>query len=267
MGNEVNLKRKAEECLSKKVDIPASPLWHMGKAAALGSDSSLKVMQEAIIYLTCKAQAKMAFNGDDKKFLKELYEAFWWGGNYSGFREAAKLANHYVNGNGATISINPEVYRTSKIVIATMTAMKDYISERKTHGEFISNLRCDHAVFLQSKYAAPLRAMNYKTEGKMKANGVLEAAQENHRLHKTDGHFYLSSLNHPSNNGQIKTTWSVKSVYDFEPFEKKDYYTEIPLGEFKLILPDGLSEYMTRIGVANVFHYSAEWHETWSTIQ
>jgi hypothetical protein len=105
--------------------------------------------------------------------------------------------------------------------------------------------------------------MNYLTEGKMKPNGVLESPQNNHRLHKTDGHFYLDSFNVSTTNGSIKTIWSVSSIYDFESFEKKNYYTEIPLGDFKLVLPDGLSEYMTHIGVANVFTYSAEWQELW----
>jgi hypothetical protein len=45
-------------------------------------------------------------------------------------------------------------------------------------------------------------------------------------------------------NGSIKTTWSVSSIYDFESFEKKNHFTEIPLGDFTLILPDGLSEYI-----------------------
>jgi hypothetical protein len=31
-----------------------------------------------------------------------------------------------------------------------------------------------------------------------------------------------------------------------------------------LALPDGLSQYMTVLGVAKAFDYYAEWHETWS---
>ncbi len=62
----------------------------------------------------------------------------------------------------------------------------------------------------------------------------------------------------------MQTVWSVDSLYDFEPFEKHDYYTEIPLGERKLVIYDGLSEYMTRIGTAKAFTYRAEWRETWS---
>ena len=263
MNKSERLKAKANTCLAKQVKIPMSPLLHMGRAAKFSNSSSFKIMQDAIDYLTCKAKARMEFNSDDKEFLKELFEAFWWGGKYKSLHEAAELANHYVNGNGKHLSINPEVYTTAKIVIATMAAMKMYIVEQKSNNKSYSNFRCDHAGFRQSKYASKLRRMDYKTEGKMKPNGVLESAQNNQRLHKTDGHFFLNSLNADIDDTLIKTTWSVNSTYDFEPFEKQNYYTEIPLGTFKLILPDGLSEYMTRIGSAKVFDYSAVWHESW----
>jgi hypothetical protein len=82
-------------------------------------------------------------------------------------------------------------------------------------------------------------------------------------LHKADGHFYLQALSIALPNNKFKTTWRVDSLYDFEPFDSHDYYTNIPLGQQILVLPDGLSEYMTRIGVAKSFWYGAEWSETW----
>ncbi|MBL4827436.1 MAG: hypothetical protein JKY66_06940 [Spongiibacteraceae bacterium] len=99
----------------------------------------------------------------------------------------------------------------------------------------------------------------------MKPSGVLEAAQNDHRLHKADGHFYLEARTVVNQKNEMKTVWSVDSVYDFEPFEKEDYYTEIPLGKYTLIIYDGLSEYMTKIGVAKAFNYRAEWTETWNS--
>ena len=105
--------------------------------------------------------------------------------------------------------------------------------------------------------------MNYRSQGKMKADGVLEAAQDDDRLHKADGHFYLQSSSVVLKNGSIETVWFVESVYDFEPFESKDYYTNITLGSNVVKLPDGLSEYMTKIGVAKAFWYKAEWKEVW----
>ena len=59
--------------------------------------------------------------------MKELFEAMWWGGNLRKYKEAAKLANHYVNGGGKAIKINASVYKESIIVIDTMSALKAFI--------------------------------------------------------------------------------------------------------------------------------------------
>ena len=105
-----------------------SPLFNMANAAIRNTTADLKYLQDALDFLTCKAKAKMKFTSDEKEFLKEIYEAFWWGGRYKGLNEAAQLANHYVNGEGNSIAnpykIDATIYKTSKIVIATMNAMK-----------------------------------------------------------------------------------------------------------------------------------------------
>lgn len=271
MASIHELKKQAEVCLSKKAEMPMSPLFNMANVAKRNATGDLKYLQDAADFLTCKAKAKLKFNEDDKEFLKELYEAFWWGGQYKDYKEAAQLANHYVNGEGNgksnPLRINAEVYKTSKIVIATMAAMKQFITEKKVNKKSFYEFRCDNVEFRAKAYTKPLLKMNYKTEGKMKSSGVLEAAQQNQRLHKTDGHFYLQAFSVLLPNKTIKTTWLVDSLYDFESFDKKDYYTHIPLGQHKLILSDGLSEYMTKIGVAKSFWYRAEWTEIWQPEQ
>lgn len=68
----------------------------------------------------------------------------------------------------------------------------------------------------------------------------------------------------PLQEQKFQIRWRVDSVYDFEPFERKDYVTRLPIGEWVLNLPDGLSQYMTVLGAAKAFDYYAEWHETWS---
>lgn len=263
-----NLKKQAQACLAKKADMPMSPLFNMANVAKRNATGDLKELQDAIDFLSCKAKAKMDFDADDKEFLKEIYEAFWWGGQYKGYKEAAQLANHYVNGDGNgksnPLRIDPGIYKTSKIVIATMHAMKKFILEKKDSKKTFFEFRCDNVEFRTKLYTKPLMKMNYRTEGKMKSTGVLEAAQDNQRLHKTDGHFYLQALSVLLPNRTIKTTWLVDSLYDFEPFERQDYYTHIPLGQQKLVLSDGLSEYMTRIGIAKEFWYRAEWTELWN---
>ncbi|WP_444996087.1 hypothetical protein [Aliikangiella sp. IMCC44359] len=257
------LQKKAALCLSKKVDIPSSPLWNMGMAAKFNSSKDFKKIQEASDYLACKARAKLNFSEDDKEFLKELYEAFWWGGQWKGYKEAAQLANHYVNGNGKNFMISSEVYEQSLIVQATMSAMKLFISELKSKKYNYSHIKCNNPMFRAKPYAKKLTKMNYLTEGKMKHDGVLEAAQNDTRLHRADGHFYLEAYTVNLKTGKNKTTWCVNSIYDFDPFEKKNYYSEIPLGKFTLLLYDGLSEYMTKLGIAKVFNYKAQWLEVW----
>jgi hypothetical protein len=264
VGSKVKLvEEKARVCLDKKVEIPGAPLWHMGRAAKFGDQKSFQYVQDALDYLTCKARAKMPFEAQDKEFMKEVYEAFYWGGLYKGYKEAAQLANHYVNGGGKLLRINAEVYKNSKIVQATMAAMKAYVSELKVNKTTVTRLRSNNPAFVASKHALPLKKMNFRTEGKMKSGGVLEAAQNDHRLHKADGHFYLDAMMSFSDNGNVKTVWWIDSLYDFEPFEKQNYYTLIPLGGYKLTIYDGLSEYLTRVGVADVFDYRAEWNELW----
>jgi len=129
--------------------MPMSPLFNMAKTAKRNSSNDLKYLQNAIDYLTCKAKAKQKFNNDDKEFLKEIYEAFWWGGTYKGYKEAAQLANHYVNGTGnpktKPFEIKPDVYKKSKIVIATMVAMRKYIAELIGKKKSIIKIRCDDA--------------------------------------------------------------------------------------------------------------------------
>ncbi len=62
---------------------------------------------------------------------------------------------------------------------------------------------------------------------------------------------------------KFKTTWRVDSVYDFEPFSKGDI-THLELADkLTLKLPDGLSHYLTKIGVANSFKHYSEWVEDW----
>lgn len=116
-------------CTNLKVDIPVSPLWHMGKAAKFESQESFDAIQNAIDYLACKARNRLRFENRDKEFLKEIFEALWWGGQYKGWKEAAKLARHYVHGNGKTISISSEIYETSAIIKDTIVLMKRYIAE------------------------------------------------------------------------------------------------------------------------------------------
>jgi hypothetical protein len=53
----------------------------------------------------------MTFTSEEKTFLVELYESFWWGGMAKGMPEAGKLADQFVNGKGKTVQMDVTPYR------------------------------------------------------------------------------------------------------------------------------------------------------------
>lgn len=261
-----DLIEKANNCQEERENIPGAPLWHMGKVAVFKSKKSFDLLQNTIDYLTCKGKQGKKFSNDEKEFMKELFEAMWWGGKYRGYAEAAKLANHYVNGGGKSLRITPDVYKKSIIVSDTMVALKAYIKERSANNKTIASIKTNNPDFLQSDYALPLKRgkRSPNRQGYIIHNGVLLAEQFNGRLKNTDNRFYLNVNTTKGSNNVFVSRWSVKSIYDYEPFEKSDI-TDLDLTmEFVLKLPDGLSHYLTTIGVAKAFKYSASWNETWT---
>ncbi|MCW7541869.1 hypothetical protein OOT46_29150 [Aquabacterium sp. A7-Y] len=261
--------QKASICLKDRENIPTAPLWHMGKAYVFSSNDSFDLVQNTIDYLACKAKLGRAFTEDEKELLVNLYEALWWGGKIKGTPEAATLANHYVHGNGKEIRLDPSIYRDSVIVQDAMVCLKKYIADRQAKGKTFSIIKTTDADFRLSKFADPLRLgrRNQNTQGNIVAkDGALKTEEINRRLKFADNRFHLvasTSYTKPT----FFTRWSVDSLYDFVDYaENKDdqHITRIPMdGGRNLILPDGLSSHMEKIGIAKRFWHRAEWHEQW----
>lgn len=263
--NTEKLTQRAQQCLSKASPIPSSPLWHMGKIATFESQDSFDLLQRTIDYLTCKGQNRLAFNSDEKEFLIELYESFWWGGKTKGFWEAAQLADHYLRGNGLPLQIHEEVYKTSVIVQNTKAAIKEYITELVKKKQSFNHIRSDHFGFRNSRHFGKLLRgrRNPTTQGYLINSGLIYAEQANQRLQKADNRFYLDVKNTLIFSKVLKSHWRVDNTYDFEPFSTGKW-TELPLAKGKILkLPDGLSQYVTVLNIAKEFKYWAEWDETW----
>lgn len=253
-------------CLEKRDNIPGAPLWHMGKVALVESERSFKLLQNTIDYLTCKGKLGKAFNDKEKAFMKQLFEALWWGGHYKRYHEAAKLADHYVNGKGKIVFLPSSLYSKSIIVQDTMQAMKNYIAEKATNNKNITFARSSEASFLHSKHVADLKQgkRSVSRQGYLLSDGALLVEQSNLRLKNADHRFHLA-VSTTVKSQMFISNWKVESLYDFEPFEK-GYITNIPLSKgFSLKLPDGLSHYLTKIGVAQDFKYMASWQEKWGS--
>ena len=262
-----SLAAHANACLAKAVPIPGWPLWTMGKAA-LGSQSDFDLLQNAVDYLTCKAKAKMPFTDDEKAFLKRLFECLWWGGELKRYPEAAELADHYVNGGGAKLTIDAAVYQTSIVVKDTSEAIKDYICHLAGRHISFATVRSSDPGFLHSSQARPVSwaaGRDVQRQGYVLKDGNLLTEQDNSRLKNTNNRFILAAQNMKLTEKVGFTRWSVDDPYTFQPFEKSNFYTNIPLSSSQVLkLPDGLSQYMTVLGIADEFAYTAEWAEIWN---
>lgn len=257
--------KPADPC-GPRPDIPTNPLWHMGLAHK-SVDSSFKLLQSSVDWLTCQGKRHQTFDKTSKEFMHDLFEAFSAGGWWNDWPEASQLADHYVNGKGASISINAAVYSTSVIVRDTQAAMKQFLADTRKPGGKPRTLLSTTPTFAHSSYTKVLRsaARDQNTHGQMLANGGLLAEQNNKRLKNADNRFVLESFTQEVQQGKFNTLWSINSRYDFEPFSV-GHVTHIPLGSNILKVPDGLSEYLTHthINVAQAFNYSARWNETWN---
>ena len=226
-SNADALVHKARAC--KNMEVTTKPTYHIGKVFTWGSEDGYKLLTETIDSLDCKAKAGQSFTGDEKEFLVNLYEAFWWGGKARGLAEAAELANHYVHGNGEEIRLDAFIYENSLIVKDAMRAMKGYIAEARRAGKNLKNIQSTDLSFYKSKHAAPLQKQNRNqhTSGSILADGGLIAEQVNVRLFYADNRFHLRSDTEVIKAGFF-TKWSVRSLYDFSPYPTTEY-THIPI--------------------------------------
>lgn len=197
----------------------------------------------------------------------ELFEAFWWGGQLHRYPEAAALANHYVHGKGKSLRIDSAPYQNSVIVKDTVSGIKAFVCDQLTAKRSVALLRSTDHAFAHSPQGRALSkygGRNVDTQGYL-VDGVLLAEQFNSRLKNTDNRFVLTAYSSALGQGKMITRWRVESKYDFEPLASASYYTNIPLAAgLVLRLPDGLSHYMTVLGIAAEFAYWAEWNDFWN---
>lgn len=244
-----------------------NPLWI---PFSLGT-GDVEEIQAEIDRLTRKARKKESFAETEKEFLKSLYGWIAWGGLAKWYPEASQLLRHYLNGNGSPLTIDSYIYRSSVIVKYAMDEIKKIIiDDIKRTGTIRNNGTIDSPGTVRDNHR---NEAQQKTLGEVRNNGYLLTEQNNKRLKNADNQFplYSKSAIIRGNSHRIQTQWSVRSVWDYDSIEKqrredKNRVTSLDLPSGKeLLLPDGLSEYLTQLGIANVFDYNAEWEESWGT--
>ena len=267
MTDVAKLNAKAAKC-GPVPNVPTAVLPQM-VTAKLGSSDSFERLQGTVDYLTCLAKAGLPFSDDQKEFMHDLFEAFSTGGSLLGMPEAAKLADHYVNGNGARVQLPPYIYQSSVIVRDASAAMAAFIADRIDKQPTMALLSRD-SNFRNSGYAKPLlrgtRGRSQLTQGVILPDGALMSEQTNTRLKNADHRFILEARASKQGTQSLRISWEINARYEFETFSQSAYWTDIPLGAGRVLkVPDGLSEYISRpdIGVAIVFDYGAQWQSIW----
>ncbi|MCG5051823.1 MAG: hypothetical protein KA712_02590 [Myxococcales bacterium] len=245
-------------------DIPSTPSLLFAQAKVFGLMSAFVKLQAAVSHLTRKARTRAPFREDEKEFLVELFECFSLGGRAVGYSEAAQLSRHYVHGNGKTLRISSEVYEESVIVRDVQAVMKRQIVDdlKKNKGAVALSSADARLAKLPGFHALSSRTRNQDTHGRVLPGGWLFTEQSNQRLQKANNRFQLQSVSQGSGS-LVSTTWRVDDEYLFEGFDK-DFVTNIPIREnMILLMPDGLSAYMTTLRIAKAFKHYAEWKEEW----
>ena len=136
-----------------------------------------------------------------------------------------------------------------------MEVIEKYITDELKAKRNIVSVKSGDAGLVRQPYYKKLTqrhgSRDYKKQGHILQGGVLLTEQNNQRLKNTDNRFYLKATVLNSSEASVTVRYSVENEYDFEPFSK-GYFTEIPLGKNHLKLPDGLSNYMVKIGATHL---------------
>ena len=230
-------------------------------------------IQKEVDRLTKKARNQEVFTVDEKNFLVDLYEWIATGGRWKwvasspkdyekGLWEAGELLNHYLNGEGKELEIDSSIYETSVIVKYAAAEMKKVMAGDLSKTKKIRNNG-------EIRSTQVLTAKNFgdaNAKGQILTGGVLLAEQSNSRLKYANNRFVLKSSS-KCDGDKVTTTWRIDDEWDYNSFAEqkkqgRNDVTHLPLRGGKVLkLPDGLSHYLTTIGIAKEFPFYAEWTE------
>ena len=229
--------------------------------------------QSKIDSIQNKIQAGEKINEEDKKFLSGFYNKIALGGHIKGMPEASTLMARYLSGKGdpfeKPFKISAKPYKNSSIVKYAQSEMKKHIAKDLSDG------RLDMSRFASTEVLKDTPKRNQYTEGIIKDGGILQAEQNNQRLKYADNRFELIATVTDVRDDFVIIEWSVTSKYDFMSYEKqklqgRNDFTHLMINKTKnqlIKVDDGLSEHLTKEGIAKEFWHQAKWKEKWNTIK
>ncbi len=216
--------------------------------AVKGSFAWTQAMIDVITAKAADGEKTARITMEEKAFLYSLYQAIGAGGIVGGMPEASLLIRTYVRvipvlwGTPSPVDIGSEIYETSPGVNSEM----------------------------QRQIAIADRHFSASPDSKEfeQRSGKMIAEQGNRRMFYADNRFIMTSKSQPVGGGFL-TTFRVDNTYDFEPFQgganwkNVSKWSKFPFKGNYLIIYDGLSQYLTVLGLAWEFDYYAEWSRFW----
>jgi hypothetical protein len=192
---------------------------------------------------------------NDVLILRVLYNSIGQGGRFVA-PEAAQLMRRYLKTDlSGTEEIPATVYQNDTAVQKEILKHKAEIKLALRSGKLKRGGRIEFAIHASARTSQGCSHTGIKPPGKR----LLRADSE--RLQKANNRFWLQSYS-TADADQVTTRFLVTDCYEFEPFSR-GFFTNLELYGQKIVLPDGLSEYLTRIGLAKVFTYESSWVEGW----
>jgi hypothetical protein len=158
-----------------------------------------------------------------------------------------------------TEEIPAPVYRNDAAVQKEILKHKTEVKAALRSGKLKRGGRTEFAINASATTSQGCSHSGLKPPGRR----MLKADSE--RLKKANNRFWLQSYSTAAAD-RVTTRFVVTDCYEFEPFSK-GFVTNLEMYGQKIVLPDGLSEYLTRIGLAKVFTYESFWTESWRSLE
>jgi hypothetical protein len=199
-------------------------------------------IQHKVDLLEEKAIAKKQFTDDEKAFLKDLYGSLVFGGRLLGYKEAAHMLEHYLKASGTPLKIDESIYLENKKVRQALHKVRVCINNDILHRT------------LKSHYYSGTINIGYK---------------ENPRLFYFSNVFVLQAKPVKVAESYCSIRWRVELTAHFPSYDEQKqkfgsyHYFRTPFttnskGE-TFTIDDGLSHYLSTVGLAKEFIYYAEW--------
>lgn len=206
------------------------------------ASGDFKEIQARVDILEKKAIDKKQFTNDDKAFLKDLYSSLAFGGRMIGHREAADMLDRYLAATGESLWFGSEAYEANPKVKAAMEKPKSRIRADYSRGA------------LREKYAT---------------ERIFVSVSEDARLFYFSDVFFLQARPEKTADNRLRIIFRVDLTAHFISYdeEKARYggcgrvctpFAKNGKGE-TFAIDDGLSQYLTVLGLAKEFGYYSEW--------